>query len=441
MRKTDHIIILAIIISINNQGCLLGQTPDSLLTLKTAIDMMLSSYPSIRQADEDIDMARIKTAISSDIYIPAISGTASYMWIDPISKLTLGDKTVHIQSNHNVDFGVSINQLLWDFGKSRPKIESARIAYEITELQKQQQIKNLIIQTITAYYMTAYTRYSIDVKERQMTDYQKMLAQMEIKKNAGTATNFDFLNTGSAYNAIKTEIIALNSAKEKQYVTLSLFTDTIVDNLTKLEFPDQGRFDFMSLDSLISIAIDNRTEMKIIEKEYKLSLAELKADKRAYNPTLSAGVSAGLKNGYEPDINDIKFNYSAGATLNIPIYEVNRSKQISLGKAQSDKTLAAIELTRKQITSQVADSYLSLVSSYSKIQQLKIQQNVSNLAYKQAVTNYAAGAITNLELITASTNATSSELYLLQEQINYVIAYYTLLADIGVNLENMFTSE
>ena len=112
--------------------------------------------------------------------------------------------------------------------------------------------------------MTAYTRYSIDVKERQMTDYQKMLAQMEIKKNAGTATNFDFLNTGSAYNAIKTEIIALNSAKEKQYVTLSLFTATIADNLTKLEFPDQGRVDFMSSDSPISIAIDTLNETKRI---------------------------------------------------------------------------------------------------------------------------------------------------------------------------------
>ena len=88
MKRTSYIIILVIIINIKTSGCLHSQTPDSILTLKTAIDMMLTSYPSIRQADEDIDMARIKTSISSDIYMPSISSTASYMWIDPISKLT-----------------------------------------------------------------------------------------------------------------------------------------------------------------------------------------------------------------------------------------------------------------------------------------------------------------------------------------------------------------
>ena len=93
--------------------------------------------------------------------------------------------------------------------------------------------------------------------------------------------------------------------------------------------------------------------------------------------------------------------------------------------------MTSIYLSKKEITSQVADSYLSLVSAWARIDQLKIQQEVAQKAYEQANVNYSSGAITNLELLTSSTNATNSALLLLQEQINYQISYYQLLINIG----------
>ena len=93
--------------------------------------------------------------------------------------------------------------------------------------------------------------------------------------------------------------------------------------------------------------------------------------------------------------------------------------------------MTAIELAKKERTSQVANSYLSLISAKARIDQLNIQKEVSEQAYKQACINYSSGAITNLELLTSNTNAINSALLLLQEEINYQIAYYQLLLDIG----------
>ena len=188
--------------------------------------------------------------------------------------------------------------------------------------------------------------------------------------------------------------------------------------------------------------MDNRIEMNIIRKQYDLAVEERKAGDRILNPTLSVSASAGAKNGYEPSIEDIRFNYSAGATLNIPIYEGSkRARQRSLGKLDVNKALNAIDIAKKEITSQVADSYLSLISSFAKIEQLKIQKEVSDKAYEQAKVNYESGAITNLELLTASTNAVNSELYLIQEQISHRISYFKLMIDIGVNIDTIINSE
>ena len=154
--------------------------------------------------------------------------------------------------------------------------------------------------------------------------------------------------------------------------------------------------------------------------------------------TLSLGEDLGAKKVYEPSLGDLRFNYSAGATLKIPIYESNkRFHQRTLGKIGVNKAATAIDIVKKEITAQVADCYLSLVSSFAKSQQLEVQLNVALKAYEQAKINYEAGSITNLELLTSSNNAVNSELYLLQEKINYKINYYKLMIAIGVLIENL----
>ena len=113
------------------------------------------------------------------------------------------------------------------------------------------------------------------------------------------------------------------------------------------------------------------------------------------------------------------------------LFRSRRKKEKAIGKVEIERALTAIESARKEITSQVADSYLSLVSAWARIDQLTIQQNVSQQAFEQAKVNYMAGAITSLELLTSGTNAINSSLLLLQEQINYQISYYQLLINIG----------
>ncbi len=420
----------------------MAQEYASSLTLREAVDRSVATYPTIKKAIDDIDIAEINKKIQQDVYLPSIAGSASYLWLDPISKLTMNGRTISIQSHNNASFGVSISQLIWDFGKSAPKIEAAKIKRELAILEKNQLIQNLSLQTIESYLMTAYAKYSINVKERQLSDYAVLLKMTEIRRNTGSATNFDYLNTNSGYNAIKTELITLNTVKEKQYVSLSLLTDTLINDNTNLSLSFDNPKENQNLDELITYAMDNRIEMNIIRKQYDLAVEERKAGDRILNPTLSVSASAGAKNGYEPSIEDIRFNYSAGATLNIPIYEGSkRARQRSLGKLDVNKALNAIDIAKKEITSQVADSYLSLISSFAKIEQLKIQKEVSDKAYEQAKVNYESGAITNLELLTASTNAVNSELYLIQEQISHRISYFKLMIDIGVNIDTIINSE
>ena len=168
--------------------------------------------------------------------------------------------------------------------KAHSKVEAARINEQLTMLQKEQVMQNLTLQAIQSYYMTAYARQSITVKERQLEDYARLVEQTEIKKNTGTATNFDYLNTSSEYNGVRTALIALNTAKEKQYVTLSILIDTIIDDKTLLPLTFQRIKETRSLNELIEYALDHRIEMQIMLKEHSLAIEQRRASDRNYNP-------------------------------------------------------------------------------------------------------------------------------------------------------------
>lgn len=402
------------------------------LTPNKAVEMALETYPTIMQANTAIEQSKINSSITQNIYTPNLSGNLSYTYTNPTSHLTMDGHTIHISSNHDANIGIALTQLIWDFGKNKPQMEKALLEEELSNLKKQQAIQNLALQTLQTYYLTAYARHSINIKEKQLDDYAKLLAQEEVKRNTGSATNFDYLNTSAEFNSVKTELIALNTTKEKQYVSLSLLIGNNVNDNTSFEYDLLTKTYFEPLDSLINYALENRTEMKIMYNQVDIAQTQEKIQNRSTNPTLSAKAQTGVKTGYAPVINDLKFNYAVGASLVIPIIDGGKQpKQKKLAQLQITQAQYSLELAKKQITSDVANNYLSLVSAIAKREQLKIQAEVSEKAYKQAIINYSAGAITNLELLTSSTNAANSKLMFLQEQIQCQISYYSLMVAIG----------
>lgn len=414
-----------------------AQTTSDTLSLSSVISRILQTYPSMAEAEEAIKTASIQAKMAKDVYLPTIAGKASYSYIDPISSMQLGDKMIHIQSHHNTAIGISISQLIWDFGKSRPNIESTQLQKELAVLQKQQLMQSLALQGVQTYYMTAFSRHSILIKEQQLRNFMEMLEQTRIRKESGSATKLDYMNTNAGLQAVKSELIALDADKEKNYISLGTLADTLITDATPLSLNLNRNHEARTLDELIQYALTNRLEMRMMEKEIKVAQLQEKTAARAFNPTLSAGASGGFNNGYEPNIDKLRANLSAGATLQVPIYEGGKRKQErALASAAIRKAIATRDLTAKQITQQIADGYYTLMASAASIDQLKVQVEVSDEAFKQARINYSAGSATNLDLLTSETNATNARLMLLQEEINYQLAWYQLLVNLGIVIYN-----
>lgn len=405
------------------------------LTLDETIRRVVTTYPTVKQAEEAIKSAGYNVKMAQAALLPVLSASASYTRIEPVAKVHFENMDLSFDPNNNYNAGISIRQLIYDFGKNRPKIEAAREREELSRLEQNELYQSLAINTIQLYYMNCFTRQAMLIKQQELSDYEEMLRQVEIRTQSGSSTSFDLLNTQVSQSGVYTQLTELSANLRTLQVQLSILADTLVTEIVPLNESFEIKQNPVPLDNLLLTAYASRPEMQLADKQISISRLEESAAKRAYNPSLDLSAAAGGKNGYPLHIDRMKLNYEAGVTLSIPLYEGGRRKQsASLARSAFNTALYQKELTEKQICQQVSENFYTLTSDYNKIEQLSRQVTLAGKAYDQAKVNYEAGTITNLELLTSSTNLSGSRLQLLQAKINYQVTYYKLQVSIGTQI-------
>ena len=406
------------------------------LQLTLVVQRVLASYPTTEQAWEVLKSTRVKVEQARSVFLPQVSGSASYLWTAPVSTMKFDGHEVDLDMKNSYQAGLSFSQVLYDFGKNRPKIESARLQEELARLQLDRLYQALALQTIQAYYLTGYARKAIQIKQDELSDILRLLNETKVKKASGAVTDFDVLNTQVKYSSTESELATLRANKYTQNVNLSLLADTLIDDRVVLEEVKISPFPPESLDELISTGLENRPEIKEARKRYEIAFQEEKISSRVTNPSLDLKATAGGKNGFHPHLDRLKLNYSVGATLSIPIYEGgNRKREKALSHSRLVQEEAAIRLMEIEIKNQITTFYHTLKASLSRMELARLQIQVAREAFLQAETNYIAGAITNLELLTSATNLSAIQLQFEQEKMNYQVTYYQLMQAIGRNIQ------
>ncbi len=172
--------------------------------------------------------------------------------------------------------------------------------------------------------------------------------------------------------------------------------------------------------------------MTLASLKQKHAELNLEAVKVQNNPVISAFTSGGFKNGYFPELNKVKANYTAGLTLRVPIYTASRQKY-SLAMASTDINMAEQDkqLTRRDISTEVYQSDANLKAAYRKIAQSELQVQQAEEARSLAETSFRTGSITNLDLFDAETLESESRLSLLKARTEYNVSLFKLNISLG----------
>lgn len=403
-----------------------GVSADS-IDLHRAIELTLQNHPSIKQAQSLIGTAEARIKQQGTSYQPEVEADASYTRIGPVPTFEFGGLSAKLYPENNYDAHVSGKYLIYDFGQ-RDAMRELTATYKNSAQDNLDVIKtNLAYQTVQAFYSLLFLKQSLAVKDQQIAALNSHLQVTQAKVSSGTATDFDVSTTqvrvSSAQNQ-KTDI--LNEISKQEIVLRSLMglPDTAPVNVT-------GNFNFIpenvKADSLISVAMSQRGEIKLAHDLQTSADKQKTVARLSDKPTVSLGAAYGFKNGYIPNLDILRGNWTAAVLFRYPIYNGDRSRyQLEESEANFQSTLANTSNVELGIRTEVNRAVSDINAARQQLATVKIQVDHAQRALERAELQYRDGIISNLDLLDAQTGLTEARLSELQIIYKNIMSRYQL---------------
>ncbi len=329
---------------------------------------------------------------------------------------------------HNVNANVSANYLLFDFGRIKANVERAKTDLRYSQHNVDYVKSQLANQVAVIYYNIIYFQKAIAIEDSVIAYLNENKRIIDSKLKNGEAIKIDLLNVQSNIDAEVNRKVDLQNNLQKQLNLLSYTTGNVTANGNNFDFDVELKDALAAL----SDAQTHNIEYVLARDKVQQAQNDLALAKKTDNPTVSLGGSAGVKNGYVPDVNEMRFNYAAGVSLRVPIYDGGKTKrQTKLQETiikQNELSLQTLDNTyRKDIQQALTD----INSNMERIKNTGGQIEEARAAEELAASRYLNGVGTNLEITNASTNRQRAEFTRLQYEYQLCLAKVELARLLG----------
>lgn len=399
--------------------------------LKTLINQSFSYFPRIKETENSVTTAQERLEIAQT-NLPTVDANASYNFVEPKITLPLqvnGEtKNFQFAPVHNVNANVSANYLLFDFGRLKANIEKAKTDLHYAQHNVDYVKSQLANQVAIIYYNIIYYQKAIAIEDSVLAYLNENKRVIQSKLENGDALKIDLLNVQSNIDAEENRKVDMQTALQKQLNLLSYTTGNSAAAGNSFDF------DVALKDAITAIteAQTHNLEYVLAKDKVQQAQSDVAIAKTADKPTVGIGGNAGFKNGYVPNVNEVRFNYAAGVSLKIPIYDAGKTKrQVKLSETivkQNELALQTLDNTYKK---DIAQALTDINSNMERIKNTEGQIEDARATEELASSRFINGVGTNLEITNASTNRQRAEFTRLQYEYQLCLAKLELARLLG----------
>ncbi len=428
-----HIIFIIVLVSVVQyvQAQELNNTE-----LKNLIQQSFSYFPKLKELDQQVKINEQKVELESFGNQPNVTAFANYNFIGPIPEATIptGPNTfrkLQFQPRNNISAGLQASYTIWDFGRTKMNILKAK--------EDVQQAKNMIdynknelaAQVANIYYSIIYVQQAISIQDTVIHVLQANKKLMESRFKNGDALKIDILTIQNNIDIEQNKKVDLQNQLQKQTNLLQFATGQQSGLINVSNFD----FSINTLDAaeLLLSAQHNNAEYAIAKQRIKQAETVLASSKLTHLPTIQLLGSTGMRNGLQPDINQLRLNYTAGVGLSIPLYTGGKLKQVTkIATAAVKQQALAIESLNNQYKKDVQQILIDIASSNERLQTIGEQISIAKEVLQLAQSRYKNGVSTNVELLNANTNVQKIVLAKLQYEFQLCTSKVELARLMGV---------
>lgn len=294
-----------------------------------------------------------------------------------------------------------------------------------------QDARDTVVLSVGANYLLVIAQESrLEAAQAELKTAQALYDLASDQEQAGLAPNIDTLRARVQLQAQEETVITTENDLEKQRISLARVIGLPVQQKFRLvnRVPYQD-LPNVNVEGAVALALDTRSDYKAAQAELRAAQLRRSAAWKQYLPSVSASGAYGVL-GYHFD--DLAPNYSAAATLNIPIFQGGRVRgDVSEADAVLKERQAQADNLRGRIEQEVEDSILDLRAAARQVGVAKTGLDFAQQALTQSQDRFAAGVTNNVEVIQAQQQLASANDRYISSLFAHNIAKVLLARSIG----------
>ncbi|MFH1228473.1 MAG: TolC family protein [Planctomycetota bacterium] len=401
-----------------------GLADNSVLTLARAMEIALVYHPSIVQAKQSLVIALKQSDDAVAGYLPTLNANASYRRAT-MNYNPAGPKTN--EANNSLSPSISLNQLVYDFGRTSASIHQAHENQLASEANLRTTENNIAYNVRQAYYGLIRQQALVKVAEEAERQSKGYLEQVKSLVKVGRRPKYDITRSEVDLNNARLNLVRAQNGLKTARATLN---NTLgLAERTKYLIEEPALEEFKSgFDELIARARANHPGL--IAQTARVRAASAAVDRAIAElyPSLS------LNHGYNWSGSDfpLVWNWAFGTLLDWNLFSGFRKTSLI------DQSVASLRIARATKTELEQYIYLELSRAGDQLEDARERLSLTTSIGRQAEENldltqkrYKIGSASSVELTDAQAMLTNVRSQLAEAQYDYQITIAFIKKTIG----------
>ncbi len=378
------------------------------LTLQEAEALAVKNNPDVSVALLTAAAANQVTIETRSAYFPTVNGSVTGAGALSGSRVAAGALNNPVIYNR-LAAGVTVSQLITDFGRTSNLTASARLHAEARDDSAKATRADVVLQADRAYFAALRAASVLTVAQQTVAARQVVADQVGALANANLKSELDvsFANV----NLSDAKLLLLNAQNDikASYAELS----------NALGYRDQRTFDLVDpampaappedVSPLVQASLRQRPEVLSARADFSGARKFAIAEQDLKKPTVSALASVGAIPAYEAPL-DSRYA-AAGVNVNVPIFNGHlfsaRRTEAEIRAQASEQALLSLE---NRIAKDVRVALLNASTAYQRLSVTAELLAQATQALSLAQARYNLGLSSIVELTQAQLNLTSAQI-------------------------------
>lgn len=393
-------------------------------TLSQTIEFALQKNSNINRSEVSIQVAALDKSNSRASLLPSLNLSADTSWNESETK-NLPSPDAGKEYNKN-SYGATLSQTLIDWSKFNA-LSSSNIALDIAKIQHEKAQSALIKQVVEAYFSVLKLTAKQHTTELELDSAKQRLKQIKRQFELGNVAKTEVYEARSTLDRVRNSLITLDkdlNIANKRLLLLCNMQITVNHDLD-ISSPVH-HLDDEDINNWQHKAEKYNFDNVIAQYQLQQSVADIKAKRSSFSPTLNASVNYQITDSNDPSATNLALTGESESTvyslnLNVPIFSggsnFHQLKRAHAEKLQADYQLA---FTRQQTQFDVTETIYKLNADVNSLSSLKSSIESNTASFKALKTAYKLGSRTLPDVLDAEKRLYDSVREYFDVRYNYI---------------------